>query len=483
MLDITRPDKTTDAVTRAPRVKFSYDFLGTLFASGDAVIIVASSIAGGAAYQVALGASMGDLETYAAIGIVTGLAYEFIAWNAGLYRVQTLLQARRDYGQILAAWLGAVLLLSLLLFLLKLGQQVSRGSIVCFIALGLVALVILRKYAKRHLRDALASGAVQGRPAILIGTRSELLPLSDMQLLLTFGLRGVDRVVLPDHKAGTLVMSRIHIAAMDTALECSRSCSAEEIIVALPWGNSVYLNFVRERLRLSPLPVRLLPDQHIRSIWEGTTSVGAPTIEIQRAPLGRVERAVKRVFDILIAAFGLIVHSPLLLAVAVLIKLDSAGPVIFRQRRKGFNGQDFFIYKFRTMRVMEDGPQIAQATRRDPRVTRVGRMLRRSSIDELPQLLNVLKGDMSLVGPRPHAVAHDDQYGALIGEYALRRHVKPGISGWAQVNGYRGETRSVEQMKARIELDLWYINNWSLTLDIQIVAKTLVELIRHRNAY
>jgi undecaprenyl-phosphate galactose phosphotransferase/putative colanic acid biosynthesis UDP-glucose lipid carrier transferase len=168
---------------------------------------------------------------------------------------------------------------------------------------------------------------------------------------------------------------------------------------------------------------------------------------------------------------------------AIAIKLDSPGPVLFRQRRIGFNSRDFVIFKFRTMSVMEDGPVIQQARRRDARVTRVGKILRQSSIDELPQLFNVLAGQMSLVGPRPHAIAHDDHYGDLLSEYALRHHVKPGITGWAQVNGYRGQIVKVEQMKTRVEHDLWYINNWSFLLDLKIAILTCFEVMRRRNAF
>jgi exopolysaccharide biosynthesis polyprenyl glycosylphosphotransferase len=170
--------------------------------------------------------------------------------------------------------------------------------------------------------------------------------------------------------------------------------------------------------------------------------------------------------------------APVLLAAALAVKLDSPGPVIFRQRRIGINGRPFVIYKFRTMSVVEDGPQIAQARRDDPRVTRVGRLLRPSSIDELPQLFNVLKGEMSLVGPRPHAVSHDDDYGAVIPDYALRRRVRPGITGWAQVNGLRGETTTIEEMEKRVAMDLWYIDNWSLLLDLRIAWRTCIEVMR-----
>jgi undecaprenyl-phosphate galactose phosphotransferase/putative colanic acid biosynthesis UDP-glucose lipid carrier transferase len=168
---------------------------------------------------------------------------------------------------------------------------------------------------------------------------------------------------------------------------------------------------------------------------------------------------------------------------AVAIKLDSEGPVLFRQRRNGFNTSPFVIFKFRTMTVMEDGAELQQAKRFDPRVTLIGRVLRRTSIDELPQLLNVLRGDMSLVGPRPHALAHDDHYGNLLSDYAFRHHVKPGITGWAQVKGYRGETSRIDQMKGRVDHDLWYINNWSLLLDCKILALTCLEVMRRRNAF
>jgi undecaprenyl-phosphate galactose phosphotransferase/putative colanic acid biosynthesis UDP-glucose lipid carrier transferase len=169
--------------------------------------------------------------------------------------------------------------------------------------------------------------------------------------------------------------------------------------------------------------------------------------------------------------------------VALAIKLDSPGPVVFVQNRHGFNGRRFRIFKFRTMCVLEDDASIKQAQRLDKRVTRIGAWLRKSSIDELPQLFNVLIGDMSLVGPRPHAAAHDSYYADLINEYAMRQHVKPGITGWAQIHGYRGETSTVEMMKARIDLDLWYVGNWSLLLDLLIVLRTIMEVVRSRNAY
>ena len=239
------------------------------------------------------------------------------------------------------------------------------------------------------------------------------------------------------------------IDKVDRAVEIARDTGASELVVALNWSRSALLESARDRLRYSPLPVRLLPDHNIRSIVgrRQLFAAAALAIELQREPLTKTERAIKRVLDIFVASAILLFLSPLLAMVAVAIKLSGPGPVIFRQRRNGFNGRPFVIYKFRTMNVLEDGPVVCQATKHDARVTAVGRVLRQSSIDELPQLFNVLKGDMSLVGPRPHAIAHDDEYGAAISNYAYRHHVKPGLTGLAQVNGCRGETVHLDQMK------------------------------------
>ncbi len=233
------------------------------------------------------------------------------------------------------------------------------------------------------------------------------------------------------------------------------------------------------------MAVRLLPDIRVRSLTNLSSSARPRVlaIEIQRAPLGGTQRFVKRMMDIALASLAFIFFLPIMTLTAIAIKLDSPGPVIFRQNRKGFNGKQFVIFKFRTMAVQENGPAVVQATRNDARVTTIGRLLRSASIDELPQLLNVLKGDMSLIGPRPHALAHDNYFESVLSDYAFRHHVKPGITGWAQCNGARGATPSIEHISERVKLDLWYINNWSLWLDIHILIKTCFEVLRKRNAY
>jgi putative colanic acid biosysnthesis UDP-glucose lipid carrier transferase len=192
---------------------------------------------------------------------------------------------------------------------------------------------------------------------------------------------------------------------------------------------------------------------------------------------------LKRISDYVLGAAAVVVLAPLMAAIAIGVKLSSPGPILFKQRRYGVDGRQIYIYKFRSMSVTEDGDQVKQATKNDTRVTPFGAFLRKTSLDELPQFINVLQGRMSVIGPRPHAVAHNELYRKLIRGYMIRHKVRPGITGLAQVNGYRGETETVEKMKMRIEYDLAYLRNWSLLLDLQILLKTLVVVLKKQNAY
>jgi putative colanic acid biosynthesis UDP-glucose lipid carrier transferase len=211
---------------------------------------------------------------------------------------------------------------------------------------------------------------------------------------------------------------------------------------------------------------------------------GLPVLAVCETPFYGVNGVVKRISDLVLASLILVLIAPILAAIAAAVKLSSPGPVIFRQRRYGLDGREIVVYKFRTMTVTEDGPVVAQATRNDSRVTPLGAILRRTSLDELPQFVNVIQGRMSIVGPRPHAVAHNEMYRKLIKSYMIRHKVRPGITGWAQVNGLRGETETVEKMRARVAYDLDYLRNWSLGLDLKIIWKTIfVVLKRPETAY
>jgi putative colanic acid biosysnthesis UDP-glucose lipid carrier transferase len=206
-------------------------------------------------------------------------------------------------------------------------------------------------------------------------------------------------------------------------------------------------------------------------------------VSLLESPFVGINGLVKRVSDIVLALLILLLISPIMLACAVGVKLSSPGPIVFKQRRNGLDGQEIIVYKFRSMRSLDDGAVVKQATREDPRITRFGAFLRRTSLDELPQFINVLQGRMSIVGPRPHAVAHNEQYRPIIRAYMVRHKVKPGITGWAQVNGCRGETEVIEKMAARVEYDIEYLRNWSLGLDLRIIARTARLVLFDRNAY
>jgi Undecaprenyl-phosphate glucose phosphotransferase len=473
------------SASESSKFKFPYAALRYVLALTDSAFIVASSLIGSGAYQLFANHASDHFDLALGAGIVAALLYVLIGQSVGFYDLRAVFLAKRDIKQIFAQWALVSLLLALLAFLMKVGAGFSRGSIICFAALALVLLLVSRSLAKRWVRDAVADGQVQGRRVVLLGSREELAAISANELLQRYGLSEVDRVAFAIDKNKNLAMGGPESASLEDAVVIARERCADEIVLALPWSDTRKIELVRDRLRASPLPIELLPDRRIRSLAENPSFnlKESLSIEVQRGPLTRLEQFSKRCIDIAGAAIALMALSPLMLLSAAAIKLDSAGPALFRQRRNGFNTKPFVIFKFRTMSVMEDGRELQQAKRIDPRVTPIGRILRKTSIDELPQLFNVLLGDMSLIGPRPHALAHDDHFGNLLSDYAFRHHVKPGITGWAQVKGYRGETARVEQMKGRVDCDLWYINNWSLALDLKILALTCVELMRRRNAY
>jgi Undecaprenyl-phosphate glucose phosphotransferase len=274
-------------------------------------------------------------------------------------------------------------------------------------------------------------------------------------------------------------------AKLADVIEAARAQAIEDIYLLIRWEHHRIIEGILEALAVLPISVHLIPDETAaRFLSYPVSNVGETwTAELRRTPLTRLELAAKRCFDLALASAGLLALLPLMLVAAALIKLDSRGPVFFLQKRNGFNGQAFDIFKFRTMHVLESGAAVKQATRNDPRVTRLGRWLRRSSIDELPQLFNVIRGEMSLVGPRPHATSHNTEYEKLIANYAFRHHVKPGLTGWAQINGFRGETHHVDQMRQRVEHDIWYINNWSPWLDLRIALQTVFVALYQHEAY
>ncbi|WP_456628561.1 exopolysaccharide biosynthesis polyprenyl glycosylphosphotransferase [Bradyrhizobium sp. URHC0002] len=419
------------------------------------------------------------------IGFIAALLYVLLGEAVGLYDLQSVRSKRKDTGQIIGLWLLVSILLTAVAVLMKDREVVFHSFAFKSSLLILLLLLISRRLSKQFVQAVVARGRVRVRRAILVGTHEELSSLDAAGLFASFGAKETDRIVLPGDDCRPAVGGSRSFP-IEYAISAACAKGADEIVLALPWSDTRKLAMVRDRLRIIPLPIRLLPDHQIRSLATSLSSLPQCPLplEVQCAPpLSATVHISKRATDIVGATIGLIILSPLMFLTAVAIKIDSPGPIFFRQRRNGFNSRQFYIYKFRSMAVMEDGPAITQAKRFDPRVTKVGRVLRRTSIDEIPQLLNVLRGEMSLVGPRPHAIAHDNHYEELVSDYALRYRVKPGMTGWAQIKGHRGETANVEQMEARVDCDLWYIDNWSIALDWKILLLTSLELIRRRNAY
>ncbi|NPC57297.1 undecaprenyl-phosphate glucose phosphotransferase [Caenimonas soli] len=257
------------------------------------------------------------------------------------------------------------------------------------------------------------------------------------------------------------------------------------IYLSLPMASQPRIKDLLDALKDTTASVYFVPDMFVTDLIQGRTDTvcGLPVISVCETPFRGPAGLLKRSSDLVLATLILILLSPFMLAIAVAVKLSSPGPVIFKQRRYGLDGQEIVVYKFRSMIVTEDGSQIKQAHKNDSRVTRLGAFLRKTSMDELPQFINVLQGRMSIVGPRPHAVAHNELYRPLIKSYMVRHKVKPGITGWAQVNGFRGETQSLEKMEGRIRCDLDYLRNWSLRLDLLIILKTVRLVFRDTAAY
>ncbi len=257
------------------------------------------------------------------------------------------------------------------------------------------------------------------------------------------------------------------------------------IYIALPASPDSKVILLLDHLKDTTASIYFVPDFFLTDLIQARIDDidGMPVVAVCETPFSGIHRIIKRLSDVILATVILLLISPLMLLLALGVKLSSPGPIIFKQRRYGLDGREIIVYKFRSMTVTEDGAQVVQATVNDKRVTPFGQLIRKTSLDELPQFINVLQGRMSIVGPRPHAVTHNEMYRKLIKGYMVRHKVKPGITGWAQVNGFRGETTSLESMKSRIDYDLEYLKHWSLKLDIQIIVKTILQIFNDSKAY
>jgi putative colanic acid biosysnthesis UDP-glucose lipid carrier transferase len=386
---------------------------------------------------------------------------------------------------VIMAWVLLIGVLLMLGYMTQASEMFSRRVLLTWFVITPPAIILSQLLAYR-LFLPVARSAERGRRVVVAGAnelgkslaaRINTDPGMGMQLVGFFDDRSSDRLGgLPDGRL---------IGGLADLPDYVRSHQVDVIFIALPIRNVQRVSELIDELFDTTVSIYFLPDVFVFDLIQSraTDIGGLPAVALCETPFYGPSGVVKRVSDIVIAATLLVLLSPLMIALALAIRLTSRGSVIFRQRRYGLDGEEITVYKFRTMRVSEDGGEIRQATLDDPRITPIGRFLRRFSLDELPQLYNVLQGRMSIVGPRPHAVAHNEEYRALIKGYMLRHKVRPGITGLAQVNGCRGETRDLEDMRMRIEYDLDYLRHWSLGLDLSIIFKTALVVLKGEKAY
>ena len=463
--------------SRRWRLPIAYRAIPTTALAIDLAIIVGSAVGAEWAYHDGRSAFEGEFSHTFAAAVFVAVLFVAAMRIQKLYSPVRLIVIDDQARSVLSAWCGAFLILASGVFTWGVSHDLSRGDILLFWAMGAVALLAHRAMWRVVLPRALESGALRGRAVVSVSCE-DAIPQRLVDTLSRHGYHVLDHFHVPlgDPRADEIV---------EAVIAMCRTSDVEEVLLFVDPERMTYLRMLAKRLRVLPLPVTLVPFGALAQLFQRTHSDIGDTvaIELQRAALSPVEQAVKRLIDIAVGSTALVVLAPLLAVVAIAIKLDSKGPVFFRQTRHGFNGRPFAIYKFRSMTVMENGDVVPQAKKNDDRVTRVGRWIRRLSIDELPQLLNVVSGDMSVVGPRPHASAHDRYFTSTIEKYAFRHHVKSGITGWAQVCGARGETDTLEKMQRRVELDLWYINNWSVWLDFSIMIRTIFVVFGAENAH
>jgi len=451
----------------------------------DILLIVAAGIVANVAYHWITGSEAGSVVPYAGMGLIISVNFAALMAARRNYRLKRLTLFATQARQTIIIWSGIYGLLAAVAFTMKISGDFSRGAVILSFVGGLALLLGWRWSVASIISSSIARGAFATKKIIVIAEQGQNVASSSLSELRRYGYSPVKTCELTREEIASTGNSASLRAKIEDVVQIAKREDIEDIYLLVRWYHDRIIDGILDALAVLPVSIHLIPDESAaRFLNYPVANIGDTwTAVLRRAPLTRFELAAKRFFDVTLAASVLLTLLPLMLVTALLIKLDSRGPALFLQERNGFNGRTFRIFKFRTMHAAEDGPAVKQATRNDPRVTRLGRWLRRSSIDELPQLLNVIRGEMSLVGPRPHATCHNSEYEKVIANYAFRHHVKPGLTGWAQVNGHRGETRQVEQMRQRVEHDLWYINNWSPWLDLKIIGRTVSVALRQDTAY
>ncbi|HDR8946398.1 TPA: undecaprenyl-phosphate glucose phosphotransferase [Burkholderia vietnamiensis] len=445
-----------------------------------AVIVAGSLLASQFRYQTVSESHFdGALVTFS-------IAFALVLFPAfGVYESWRGRSMLRLSGKISLAWFAVQACGIVLMFSLHRSDVISRLWFVYWTAMTGSALIASRIGVHIFLRSVRHAGINLRRVAVVGHAQHCQQVIRNIEESPASGFRPA--AVFDLQPAVASVSPRVPVfTELDEFAKFVRETGVQEIWLALPLSEeATILRFVNA-FGDDLVNIRFIPDVRSVALFDGAMVdlMGAPAINLVASPLPRQAMWKKELFDRLFAAVALIGLLPVMVMIAIAVKLSSRGPVFFKQYRKGADGREFQILKFRTMRVhVEQAGVVTQATKTDSRITRVGRFLRKTSLDELPQFLNVLRGDMSVVGPRPHAIEHDRLYQKVVDGYIHRYRIKPGITGWAQVNGYRGETDRLEKMQKRVEYDLYYLRNWSFWLDMRIVAATIVNGFVNRNAY
>jgi putative colanic acid biosysnthesis UDP-glucose lipid carrier transferase len=427
-------------------------------------------------------------EKVQVLAAVTFAVTIMVFQGAHLYQPWRGADLLRLVGKVFVSWTLVVAILAVMGFLTKTGFLFSRKLLISWTLLAPGILVMLRlevywglrwlRQQGRNTRSVVIAGA--GDLGQRLAKNVVETPWLGMRLLGFFDDQVGGEVRFKPGDVGYPIMGNL-----DDMVAFVRENQINMVYLALPLRAEDRLREVVEGLQDTTASVYYVPDVFTFSLLTaGFTDLrGIPLISLWETPFFGINGWLKRAEDLVLASLMLLVVAPVMLAAAIGVKLSSPGPVIFKQRRYGLGGHEILVYKFRTMSVCEDGPQISQARAKDDRVTAFGSFLRRSSLDELPQLINVLQGTMSIVGPRPHAVAHNEYYRRLIPGYMLRHKVRPGLTGWAQVNGWRGETDTLDKMERRVEFDLDYLRQWSLWFDLKIIFLTISRGFRDSHAY
>lgn len=422
-----------------------------------------------------------SLELHLRLGVGAAILVALFSVLRGQHKLSFYTAGENSPAKTARIWNLSFATLFVVAFLTRRADELSRGTVVLFYVSGFASLWATRTITTRVVQLAAKFRYMVAQRLLVVGTDEGISTFLRRYQPWHLGFEVVGTVSVSSVPPGTV---RAPSPDFLRAIDLTRTLHIDDVYIAVPWSEVETIELCVEAFLNTPITIHLAPERVVDRFGQFTvTRVGAiASLELTR-PMPPAAVALKRAVDLVGAAAGLLLLAPLFAVVALLIKLDGPGPVFFLQTRYGFNQRRFRIVKFRTMSTYADGEDVPQAARNDARVTRVGRWLRRTNIDELPQLLNVIAGQMSLVGPRPHAVPHNRAYERRIALYARRHNVRPGITGWAQVNGLRGETETAGKMEKRVEYDLFYIDNWSMLLDARILLRTVFSPRAYRNAY